>query len=104
MANINKKSTVSKATGLPSKEQMLTAPQNSDTIPAVINQQNGQQAPAKLTEGEFVFSLPAIIALGEGDYDTGASLLEQMHQELKSVGEQMLGQGGEQGLGTVPME
>ena len=99
MATINKKRMIQKATGLPSKEEILTAPKNTDTVPAMIQSPDGQpQGPAKLTEGEFVFSLPAIIALGEGDYDQGLSILEELHTELHDKGVEML---SEQGLGSA---
>jgi hypothetical protein len=91
MAKINKTKAVSEYAGLPTKEQILTAPQNIDTVPATIKGLDGvQEAPAALTEGEFVFSLPAIIALGDGDYDTGIGMLEQAHEELRLQGEAIM--------------
>lgn len=102
MAKVNKKRAVKQSQGLPSKEQILTSPTNVDTVPAQINGVDGSpQSPAALTEGEFVFSLPAIIALGEGDYDTGLKLLEEMHTQLQAVGDKMVGelQGEGQGGG-----
>jgi hypothetical protein len=93
MATIDKKRAVKMQKGLPTKEQIMTAPQNTDTIPAQVSGMDGTpQGPAALTEGEFVFSLPAIIALGQGDYDAGLQMLEQMHTELMTIGEQMLQQ------------
>jgi hypothetical protein len=102
MARVPKRSAVKQAVGLPSKEQIMTAPQNTDTIPAVIHGQNGApQQPAALTEGEFVFSLPAIIALGEGNYDEGLAILTQMHDQLKEEGKAFLAEQNNQGLATV---
>ena len=105
MARINKKQAIQRQQGLPSKEQILTAPENTDTVPAQINNANGEpQAPAALTEGEFVISIPAIIAIGEGNYDNGLATLEQMHEELRLQGEELLGtpeQGGLAGAGEM---
>lgn len=102
MAKINKKASVMRQQGLPTKEQILTAPQNTDTVPAQIQSPDGTPlAPAALTEGEFVWSVPAIIALGKGDYDAGIQMLEPMHEELRLVGEQMLAEMNS-GLSAVP--
>lgn len=92
MARVNKKNTVKRQQGLPStQELMMTSDANVDRVPAQINSVEGSpQAPAALTEGEFVFSLPAIIALGNGDYEEGVSLLDEIHTELRTVGEQLL--------------
>lgn len=97
MADVNKKGAVSKMTGLPSKGAILQA--GPDNVQSAVTDGNGVvQGPAALKEGEFVFSVPAIVALGEGDYDTGIQQLEQLHQELAALGEQML---SGQGLGAV---
>jgi hypothetical protein len=105
MATLNKKAIIKKVNGLPTKEQLLTSPQNIDTVPAVINNSDGSTAPAALTQGEFVFSLPAIIALGEGDYDAGLAMLEDMHTQLRTVGDQMLSEmNAGKGLSGVPPE
>ena len=92
MANINKSKAVRQATGLPTKEDILTSPMNNDNLTASIKAPDGREAPAMLTEGEFVFSVPAIIALGEGDYDTGAQMLTGIHEQLRQVGNSMMGQ------------
>lgn len=93
MAKVNKKEAIAKSQGLPTKEQILTAESNTDTIPTRIKGVRGDdQGPAALTEGEFVFSLPAIIALGEGDYNTGIQTLEEIHTQLKSVGDKLVAQ------------
>lgn len=111
MANINKKEAVSQAVGLPTKEQMLTSPANRDTLSAKIQNTDGTETPAALTEGEFVFAVPAIIALGEGDYDQGVQLLTQLHEELRNKGDMMMAESQppqQQGLAgaasPVPME
>lgn len=110
MARIDKKEAVARSQGLPTKEQLLTSPQNVDTVPAQINGVDGSpQAPAALTEGEFVFSLPAIIALGEGNYDEGLAVLEELHESLRQVGVPMVeqmqqGQGLAAAASQQPME
>lgn len=92
---------LSSALGLPTKQDLLLQKGQADTVPAVINDAKTQQpkAPAQLSEGEYVFSVPAIIALGDGDYDTGLQLLDQIHQELRAKAEQMI---GDKGLGAIP--
>lgn len=102
MANINKKKAVAQAAGLPTKEQILTSPSNRDTLSTTIKGADGSETPAALTEGEFVFAVPAIIALGQGEYDKGAEMLTQIHDELLAAGKEMVGQGQEQGLAAVP--
>ena len=103
MANVNKKKAVKQATGMPSKEQVMTSPFNRDTLSASIQSPDGTESPAALTEGEFVFSLPAIIALGEGDYDTGLQTLTGIHEELKAAGKGMLGEEEQQNpLAAIP--
>lgn len=94
MANIDKKQVIQQQQGLPTKEQLMMHPEvNKDTVPAM------------LTENEFVFSVPSIIALGEGNYEQGLQILETLHSQLKTVGEQMAGQQPQnQGLAAVPME
>ncbi len=117
--------------GLPTKEQMLLSPQNTDRIPAQIgpssglgtdlsmgnpglnlpgantpappstgNSQGLQMAdttpqPAKLSAGEYVISNPAIIGLGNGNYDKGLAHLDNIHQKLKEHGMKIM--GGKQG-------
>ena len=56
----------------------------ADTVPAQIQSNDGSApAPAALSEGEFVFSAPAIIALGKGDYEVGLSTLTAIHDDLR---------------------
>ena len=94
MANVNKKKHVTKHLGLPSKEALMTSPMKEDTLLAKSEPLQGglEATDIRLTEGEFVFSLPSIIALGEGDYDTGLETLTQMHDQLKLMGEELLQQ------------
>lgn len=85
--------------GLPSQDQMLS-PENFDTVPAVVRSKDGtEEAPAALTEGEFVFSVPAIIALGEGDYNKGAQLLERIHETLRQKSRQYIDKAGLEAAG-----
>jgi len=89
MAKVNKKQAVKQQQGLPTLDAIMTH-QGGDNVPATVQGQDGTQAPAALTEGEFVFSIPSIVALGQGDYDEGMAMLEQMHEELRVIGEQMI--------------
>jgi hypothetical protein len=69
--------------GLPTPEVMLS-PEHFDKVPALVRSQDGtKESPAALTEGEIVFSIPSIIALGEGDYNKGAELMENIHNALR---------------------
>jgi hypothetical protein len=87
MARINKDAAIKQQTGLPALEDFLTSEANNDTVPAIVTAADGMKPPepAKLTEGEFVFSVPAIIALGKGDYQSGLDLITQMHEELRGL-------------------
>ncbi len=89
MAKINKKQAVKRSQGLPTA-QALASHAMGDQVPAQIQTADGGAAPAALTEGEFVWSIPAITALGKGNYEEGIALLEQLHTELQGVGEQMM--------------
>lgn len=113
MAKVNKKAAVSEQVGLPTLGAAMMH-QQGDQVPATMQTANGEQAPAALTEGEFVFSIPAIIALGEGDYQAGIMMLEELHQELKGLGESYMSEGmgmeqqppqqqASQGLGSMPI-
>lgn len=105
MAKINKKAAISASQGLPTKEAILTSPRNNDTIPTTVNMQDGSKKPGRLTEGEFVFNIYSIIALGEGDYDQGLTTLTQIHDELSAAGKEMMGESSGEtptgGLGAV---
>ena len=50
----------------------------SDSVPAVINGQNGQSQPAQLSEGEFVVPADAVSGLGNGSTEAGATQLQGM--------------------------
>jgi hypothetical protein len=85
--------------GLPTAEEMLS-PKNFDTVPAVVRSQDGsEESPAALTEGEYVFSVPSIIALGEGDYNKGAERLEQIHSELRNQSKNYINKAGLEAAG-----
>ena len=102
MATVNKKAMISNQQGLPTLNAIMSDARG-DTVPAVVNTASGEPAQAALTEGEFVWSIPAIIALGKGDYEQGLLILEQMHEELRMIGEQMLSdlQGNSGGLSGI---
>ncbi len=76
---VNTKEVAKGLAGLPTQEEML-APENFDTVDASVG---GQEGAAKLTEGEIVFSIPAIIAAGEGDYESGAKMIMEIHEMLR---------------------
>jgi len=83
---INPKDVIRQKTGLPTKEQML-AGENTDNLSAEIRDpESGEKAPASLTEGEYVFDIPSIIGLGQGDYNTGLQKIKQVHQMLREKG------------------
>jgi hypothetical protein len=85
--------------GLPSVEEMLQ-PDNFDTVPAVVRSKDGKtEQQAALTEGEFVFSVPAIIALGGGDYEKGITMLEQIHNQLREESKKYIGPQGLEAAG-----
>jgi len=64
--------------------QALLAVGQADTVPATVTDSKGvPKGSAQLSEGEFVFSVPAIVALGEGDYKVGLATLESIHNELR---------------------
>jgi hypothetical protein len=84
---------------LPPVDQMLS-PKNFDTVPAVVRAQDGtKESPAALTEGEFVFSVPAIIALGEGDYERGLNRLEELHSALREKSKKYIDKAGLEAAG-----
>lgn len=72
------------------QDQMLQK-KNFDTVPAVIKSQNhSKERPAALTEGEFVFSVPAIIALGKGSHAEGIRILKEAHELLREESKKYL--------------
>ena len=102
MANINKKQMVKNMTGMQMDPRSMSMAQGPDDIQASIVSPEGQEiAPAALKEGEIVFSIPAIIGAGQGDYDKGAEFIMALHDKLKALGEQML---QENSLGSQEME
>jgi hypothetical protein len=101
MANINKYQAVKSMTGMPSKGSILAS--GGDNVPAMITDQSGNpQAPAAIKEGEIIFSVPAVVGAGQGDFDKGAELLLELHEQLKAIGEGILQeQAGTQGIGAI---
>ncbi len=100
MAQINKSGAVKAMTGMPSKGSILAA--GGDNVPAVITDQQGApMAPAAIKEGEIVFSVPAVVGAGNGNYDEGAAFLLELHEQLKAVGEQVLSQEEQGGMGGI---
>jgi hypothetical protein len=96
---VNKKELARGLAGLPSVDQMLS-PENFDRVPAVVRSQDGsKETPAALTEGEYVFSVPAILALGEGDYNKGADLLEHVHSLLREKSKGYIDKAGLEAAG-----
>ncbi len=72
-----------------SKEDIIAA--GPDNVPAVITDQSGApQGPATIKEGEFVFSIEAIIGAGDGDYEHGLEVIMNIHDQLKARGEEVL--------------
>lgn len=85
--------------GLPTPEEMLS-PENFDTVPAVVRAKDGtKESPAALTEGEYVLSIPALIALGEGDYNKGAELAENIHSMLREKSKNYINKTGLEAAG-----
>lgn len=85
--------------GLPPVDALLS-PENFDTVPAVVRSSDGaKDQPAALTEGEFVISVPAIIALGEGDYELGAQRIEDFHNALREESKKYLTKKGLEAAG-----
>jgi len=91
MATVPKGPSVKQMVGLPTREQLLTSPQHTDKVQAVVQDTSGTPlGPAKLTEGEIVFSIPAIIAIGQGNYEKGKQILTQTQERLRVAGEAMM--------------
>lgn len=57
----------------------------SDSVPAVVNGQNGQSEPAALSEGEFVVPADVVSGLGNGSTEAGAQQLEGMMQRTRQM-------------------
>lgn len=92
MAKINKTQTIKNSLGLGNlPAESASMAQGGDNIRAQITTPQGEPiAPAALKEGEIVFSIPAIIAAGNGDYAHGAEVITELHDRLKAMGEQLL--------------
>lgn len=92
MAKVNKKQAIKNSIGLgnlPMQGPMMA--EGGDDVQAMITSPQGEpMAPAALKEGEVVFSIPAIIAAGGGDYEHGLEVITALHDQLKAAGEQML--------------
>lgn len=95
---INSEKVAKVMTGLPTKEQMVMGQDGDNLNAAIVNPETGDSSPAELREGEYVFDIPSIVGLGDGDYETGLAKLQEIHQTLRSKG---LGIMEEQGLGGV---
>ena len=55
-----------------------------DAVPAVIVEEGSVVSPAKLSNGEFVFSVDAVKGIGEGDVELGAERLQQLAERLSA--------------------
>lgn len=98
MGRVNKVAAVKAMTGMPTKGSILAS--GGDNVPAMVTSQSGTpQAPAAIKEGEIIFSVPAVLGAGQGDFDKGAEMLLELHEQLKAIGEQFLAQ--EQGIGAI---
>ena len=100
MAKINKQDAVKNMVGLEGLAAGAALAQGPDNVPAVIQDKAGQPvSPATIKEGEFIFSVEAVIAVGEGDHARGVQILNQIHDQLRMKGQEML---SSQGLGSAP--
>ncbi len=61
-----------------------------DDLKANAVSPDGKKTPIAVKSGEFVFSIPAIIGLGKGDYNKGLEALQALHRRLKEIGEKYL--------------
>lgn len=88
MAKVNKPDAIKEMTGLAASASLASGP---DNVPAMItNQQGAPQGPAMIKEGEFILSVEAVAAVGDGDHAKGVAILERIHNELRAKGAQML--------------
>ena len=53
-----------------------------DAIPAVVVDRAGAHHPARLSDGEFVMPIEAILGLGEGDPAVGAQRMQELADRL----------------------
>lgn len=86
------------ALGLPNKSDMLLEKGRADDVDGQMNTVDAQKEPIQVSEGEFIWSVPAIMGLGGGDYEEGLMMLEELHNEMYSIGNTLIEQ---QGLGAV---
>lgn len=93
---VNPKDVLKKRTGLPTKEEMLAGENTDNLMASIENPNTGKEAPASLTQGEYVFDIPSIIGLGQGDYNAGLKKLQQVHQMLQQRGKQFMAQQQQQ--------
>ena len=92
--SINSNEVAKGLAGLPSVEKMLS-PEHFDNQPAIVRSMDGtKESPAALTEGEIVISIPAIIAMGKGDFNVGAQKLTQLHDLLREESKKYIDQKG----------
>jgi len=79
------KSALTSALGLPARQDLLLQKGQADDIPATVTDPHTgtPKGQVLISEGEFVFSMPAIIALGKGNYDQGLAILDALHEKLK---------------------
>jgi len=98
---LNSEKILKKRQNLPTKEEMLSGKNTDNVLGSIQDPQTGEKAPASLTEGEYVIDVPAIIGLGEGDYNKGLDKLKRVHQMLQERGMQfMQQQQGNSGRGN----
>ena len=103
MANINKGAAIRNMTGMPTKGSILAS--GGDNVPDMVTDQSGTpQSPAAIKEGEIIFSVPAVIGAGQGDFDKGSEILLEIHEQLKAMGEQFLAEQGGGGISSEGME
>ena len=90
--SINSKKVLKNKQGLPTKEQMVAGENTDNLLGTIKDPSTGEKAPASLTEGEYVFDIPSIIGLGQGDYNKGLKKLKQVHSMLQERGNQFMKQ------------
>lgn len=95
---VNRDKVAKVMSGLPTREQMISGTDGDNLSAAITNPETGQSEPAALREGEYVFDIPSIIGLGEGDYEAGLQKLQTIHGALREKGLSLV---GEQGLAAV---
>lgn len=55
----------------------------SDSVPAVIQGQDGTQKPAALADGEYVIPADVVSMLGDGSTDAGFKVLDKLVEEVR---------------------